>query len=195
MKYFSIDCEMTGLNPENHQIIEFGAVFVDTVKNIKLTFTRIVMHSEYTGEAYAINMNNRIFDTLAGLEKDDDKKAYMDYWRIVSPGQLVNAFYEFICTCGIEQNKDKSYTINVAGKNFASFDQKFLEKLPKWNKKIKISSRILDPGILYVHWDEDERLPSLGECKKRAGRSEVVSHNALVDAMDVVELLEEHYNV
>lgn len=192
MKYFSIDCEMTGLNPENHQIIEFGAIFVDTVKNTRKSFTRIVIHPEYIGEAYAINMNNRIFDVLAGLEKDNDKKAYMEYWRINTPGQLVNAFYDFIGACGIEPNKDKSYTINVAGKNFASFDQKFLEKLPKWNKKIRISSRILDPGILYVDWNKDERLPSLGECKKRAGMNEVVSHNALMDAMDVVDLLEDY---
>ena len=30
MKYFSIDIETTGLNPETCQVIEFGAVFVNT---------------------------------------------------------------------------------------------------------------------------------------------------------------------
>lgn len=147
------------------------------------------MHPEYTGQAYALNMNHRVFRILAGIEKSEQKKNYMNYHKIVSPGQLVHEFYNFILDY-IEPNKDDSVTINVAGKNFATFDKLFLEKLPKWKKKIRFSQRIIDPGILYVDWNKDERLPSLSECKKRAGLDSEVSHKAIEDAMDVVNLIE-----
>ena len=194
MQYFSIDLECTGLDPDNHQIIEFGAVFEDTETLECNSFERIVMHTEYTGQAYALNMNNRILQVLAGIEKADNKLEYFNKNNIVSQGQLLNDFYDFIIKCGIDPNKDKSVTINVAGKNFASFDALFLKKIPKWSKRIRFSQRILDPGILYVNWREDERLPSLSDCKERAGLSTNVTHKAIEDAMDVVEVLRKQYS-
>ena len=89
-------------------------------------------------------------------------------------------------------NMVKTY-LNCAGKNFAGFDKKFLEKLPRWKQVFSIRSRVLDPGILYVNWINDESVPSLDECKKRAGIDGVVTHNAVEDAMDVVMLLRQCY--
>lgn len=86
----------------------------------------------------------------------------------------------------------KTY-LNCAGKNFAGFDKKFLEKLPRWKQVFSIRSRVLDPGILFVDWINDESIPSLDQCKQRAGIDGVVTHNAVEDAMDVVMLLRQCY--
>jgi oligoribonuclease len=92
----------------------------------------------------------------------------------------------------LTSNMPKVY-LNCAGKNFAGFDRKFLEKLPRWKQVFSIRSRVLDPGILFVDWINDESIPSLDECKKRAGIDGVVTHNAVEDAMDVVMLLRKCY--
>jgi len=92
----------------------------------------------------------------------------------------------------LTSNMPKLY-LNCAGKNFAGFDKKFLEKLPRWKQVFSIRSRVLDPGILFVDWINDESVPGLYECKKRAGIYGVVTHNAVEDAMDVVMLLRKCY--
>jgi len=86
----------------------------------------------------------------------------------------------------------KTY-LTCAGKNFAGFDKKFLELLPRWKQVFSIRSRVLDPGILFVDWKNDESVPSLFECKQRAGIEGIVTHNAVEDAMDVVMLLRTKY--
>ncbi len=84
-------------------------------------------------------------------------------------------------------------TINVAGKNFGTFDKLFLEQLPWWKKLIRTRQRIIDPSILFVDWSEDNSLPSLTKCKERANIEGIVTHNALEDAWDVIELLRKFY--
>jgi oligoribonuclease len=86
-------------------------------------------------------------------------------------------------------NKTQPIHINVAGKNFGTFDKLFLERLPRWKQLIKVRQRIIDPSVLYVDWANDESLPSMSECKVRAGLDGNVSHNALEDAWDVVMLM------
>jgi hypothetical protein len=84
--------------------------------------------------------------------------------------------------------------INVAGKNFGTFDKVFLEQLPRWKQLISIRQRILDPAVLFVDWKEDEAIPSLTECKKRVGlKNAEVSHMALEDAWDVISLFRKFY--
>lgn len=92
----------------------------------------------------------------------------------------------------LTSNMPKTY-LNCAGKNFAGFDKKFLEKLPRWKQVFSIRSRVLDPGILFVDWINDESIPSLDQCKQRAGIEGVVTHNAVEGAMDVVMLLRQCY--
>jgi oligoribonuclease len=93
----------------------------------------------------------------------------------------------------IGSNPQKAY-LNVAGKNFATFDKIFLEKLPRWKQLIDVRNRILDPAILFVDWNEDKSLPGLDKCKQRAGIDGIVTHNALEDAIDVVEILRTKYS-
>ncbi len=83
----------------------------------------------------------------------------------------------------------------AAGKNFAAFDLPFLKCLPHWRDHIRISQQILDPAVFYLNFKEDERMPSLEECKKRAGFEDTtVTHDALDDALDVIRLLRQQYD-
>jgi oligoribonuclease len=92
----------------------------------------------------------------------------------------------------IHPNMEKIY-LTCAGKNFGTFDKRFLEKLPHWKEVFGIHSRTLDPAILYVDWESDKIIPSMIECKTRAGVPGIVTHNALEDAWDVVQLLRKKY--
>ena len=93
----------------------------------------------------------------------------------------------------INQRVIPSGHINVAGKNFGTFDKVFLQKLPRWKQLIKMRNRILDPAILFVDWKSDDALPGLGLCKERSKIEGVVTHNALEDAIDVVSVLRTKY--
>jgi hypothetical protein len=44
-----------------------------------------------------------------------------------------------------------------------------------------------------VDWKNDKSLPNLTTCKERAGVSGIVTHNALEDAWDVIEVLRKFY--
>ena len=89
--------------------------------------------------------------------------------------------------------KMKPLLINVAGKNFGTFDHVFLKKLPWWQKLIIAKQRIIDPAVLCCDWKNDEELPSLSVCKSRVGVDGKVSHNALEDAWDVIQVLRDSY--
>jgi len=88
---------------------------------------------------------------------------------------------------------NKSSQLNVAGKNFATFDKLFLEQLPRWKQLFKVRQRIIDPTVLFTNWKEDEALPNLTTCKSRANTGGEVTHDALEDAWDVIQLLRTQY--
>jgi hypothetical protein len=46
---------------------------------------------------------------------------------------------------------------------------------------------------LYVDWKADSDVPNLDKCKERAGIKGAVTHNALEDAWDVIEVLRKKY--
>ncbi|MGV3639886.1 MAG: exonuclease domain-containing protein, partial [Adhaeribacter sp.] len=97
MRYVSIDLETTGIRPDRHQIIEFGAVIENTRQHLGLEdlprFKRIVRHAEYTGQAFALNMNARIFRELVNPSGAAD---------ICSPEELVSDFKTFLVNNGFE---------------------------------------------------------------------------------------------
>lgn len=185
MRYVSIDIETTGLNPERDQILEFGAVIGDTNKkydiNNAIKFHKIILHRRIVGDVFAINMNREIIQEIKeAYDKSELNRAFC------SIQYLEENFIEWL-----KKNRfDTTKKINVAGKNFAGFDQKFLEP---YFKNIKFSQRVLDPAILYLD-TTDKRLPDLKTCKARAGLNGNVSHRALIDAMDVVLLLQKKLN-
>lgn len=84
-------------------------------------------------------------------------------------------------------------TINVAGKNFATFDKKFIDQIEKFYNFVRFRQRVLDPSPLFADWNHDTALPDLTTCKERAGLDPFVSHDSLDDAWDVVQLFRKFY--
>lgn len=198
MRYISIDIETTGLNPETCQIIEFAAVADDLRIKAPLDslprFQTYVHHPVYTGEPYALGMHQKIFQKLAEPSEND---------KVTTPELLFKKFFDWLLTvdgptshrrCRYKANPvcdgnvfSMQIKINVAGKNFASFDKRFLDKLP--NNLVKFNHRVIDPCMLYFNPDKDDVLPSTEECMRRAGLDGVVAHTALEDALVVCSLL------
>lgn len=188
-RYISIDIETTGLDPEYCQIIEFAAIADDLTEQLPLnelkTFQTYVLYDRYVGEPYALSLNEKIFRTIANREKFP--------CSLVTPDRLLPEFYNWLLKIGyVPEKNDGIIKINAAGKNFASFDNAFLNKLPKF-PYVYINHRTLDPSILYFNPKTDKRLPSTEECMARAGIHGVVKHEALDDAMTVVKLLRKKF--
>lgn len=202
MRYISIDLETTGLDSENHQIIEFGAVLEDTNNILPMdalpTYHAYITHpkNQLTGDIYALNLNAGI------IEKLKNRKTLEDQYNFISINHLAESFMFWLSQNGFEttlknEGTDKEYrqaeTITVAGKNFAGFDKKFLDNVPGWNKHIKIRHRIIDPATLFIDWKTDNAPPALDECKKRAGINGIVTHTAVEDSLDVIAILRTQY--
>ncbi|MFW5847819.1 MAG: exonuclease domain-containing protein [bacterium] len=195
MKYFSIDIETTGLNPEKHQILELGIIFEDT-ENPKdfynsPKFRAIIAHDDIVGSPVALSMNKDLLITLSIFhsipELSDEKSAFLKDHNILYPNQVSDKVFKFIKdNVGDFYNSD--YEINVAGKNFEKFDKKFLEKLPEWN--MKFHRRVIDPASMYM-LSKDKNLPTLNECLERAGVEGRVDHTALGDAWKVIQVVRE----
>ena len=184
------------------------------------TFHGVIKRENVSGSLFALNMNRDLIETIvqySGARDQDEKNdiVNMSGMQFYHEDEIVEALYQFCFRNGLvdldpnflikqmkvvngisypilTSNMNKTY-LNCAGKNFAGFDKKFLEKLPRWKQVFSIRSRVLDPGILFVDWINGESVPSLDECKKRAGIDGVVTHNAVEDAMDVVMLLRQCY--
>jgi DNA polymerase III epsilon subunit-like protein len=185
-------------------------------------FHAAILHEQITGSLFAINLNRDLIDTISLYQSSNnlhERESIEDLTglKFYTKDDIVESFYNFLYlndiipegSTGSMQERSikmvdgemvpsitrltKPTSITVAGKNFATFDKLFLEKLPRWKQVIRIKQRILDPAILFIDWKNDESLPSLGQCKERAGFNGIVSHNALEDAWDVIELLRKKY--
>ena len=215
MLYCSIDIETSGLDTENHQVLSIGAVIEDTTKKLPFDkiprFHAIVLQRQITGSPRALEMNSRLIKWMGEYLEGSGAirevlQSKIDFYE---KDEVAKQFYEFLypyfgpplvdVTIGelVDQKsfwgQAKPILINVAGKNFGTFDNVFLKKLPWWQKLIIAKQRIIDPAPLYCDWENDEALPSLTECKARAGVEGIVTHDALEDAMDVVEVLRKFY--
>ena len=183
-------------------------------------FHGVIKRENVSGSLFALNMNRDLIETIvqySTTQNQDEKNdiVHMTGMQFYHEDEIVEALFQFCYRNGLvpvdpnapfktmkvvdgktypalTSNMPKVY-LNCAGKNFAGFDKKFLERLPRWKQVFSIRSRVLDPGILFVDWINDESVPSLDECKKRAGIDGVVTHNAVEDAMDVVMLLRQCY--
>ena len=185
-------------------------------------FHAVIKRESVYGSIFALNLNKDLIQAMKDYSeaKTDELKQEIEESfgaKFYHEDEVVEALYQFCYRNGLVDldpnflnkqmrivdgiaypilgsNMVKTY-LNCAGKNFAGFDKKFLEKLPRWKQVFSIRSRVLDPGILFVDWINDESIPSLDECKKRAGIDGAVTHNAVEDAMDVVMLLRTCYEL
>jgi len=188
MKYVSIDLETTGLDPENNDIIEFGAVLDDLREQRPLEelpkFHAYICKNEYRGHPYALSMHSTIFERISKKEEG---------FNYLYPNTLGKEFLNFLVKHGykLEEIKDKKISrtvINVAGKNFGTFDLPFLKHQTNFSGSVKVRSRILDPGILCLN-KEDDVIPGLMECLRRVGIVKGIDHTAIEDALDVIKVI------
>lgn len=223
MKYASIDIETTGIDNERSQTLSIGIVLEDCndIKPInelpKLEVA--IIRERLDGEIFALNMNRDLISDILRykLAKTDEERKQIEAEtgrEYLNEEDVVKRIFQFMFdhsalegdyTFGDMReivngksypaltSKMKPWYFNAAGKNFASFDQKFLERLPRWKQVFKIRGRVLDPAILFVDWANDNATPGLSMCKERAGLPSLVTHNAVEDAMDVVQLLRTQY--
>lgn len=183
MKYVSIDIETCGLDWNEHSVIEFGAVVEDTQNELPLdqlpVFSKILSHKNYIGTPYALSLNKAIFDELAKKERTPD---------IIPADELGMAFRNWLFQQGFKEGYP--IIINAAGKNFGTFDMRFLENIPNFKNHVWFNRRILDPAILYFNTNTDKELPNLSVCKQRAGIEDTtIAHRTVADALDVIRVL------
>ena len=222
MIYVSIDIETSGLDDTTHKMLSFGAIVEDTKNKLSFSdipkYKAIVLQNEIVGSPRAISMNKQIIywmgEYLEGNESTRELIRKESGYEFVEKDDLAKNFYRFLFDNGFGFNSfhesprieivdkkiypsfDKNIkplTINVAGKNFAGLDKKFLDQLPWWQKLIRVRQRLIDPAIQFCDWENDTMLPSLIDCKVRSGISGNVTHDALEDAWDVIQILRKSY--
>lgn len=225
MKYVSIDIETTGIDNENTQTLSIGLVVEDTVDVKPLAelpqLEIAIIRERIEGEIFAINMNRQLIADILEYKmahtdeerKEIERRTGREY---MYEEDVAKRIFQFLWDNGaldgkmdftghIEivngkqypalTSKMKPFYFNAAGKNFANFDNRFLERLPRWKQCLKARGRTLDPSVLYIDWKNDEAAPGLAKCKERAGLGGVVTHNAIEDAMDVVMLFRKFYKI
>ena len=171
------------------------------------------------GELFALNMNKDLIEritqySIAKTQDERDGIVQKTGMIFLKEEEVARSFFHFLIDSGVITpewdftktveiingktypaltTKMKSFHLNVAGKNFHSGDQTYIERLPRWKQIFRIRHRHIDPSVLFVDWKNDESIPGLGKCKERAKVDGIVTHDALEDAWDVVQLLRTQY--
>lgn len=207
MIYCSIDIETTGLDSDLNQMIEFAAIIEDS-NNPKSyedskKYRRIILAQErmYNFSSYAAKINAGLMSIIADIEngKAVTFENNSNLTQLAFTGDfLIPDFKIWLLANGFKENINGVIEIVPAGKNFASFDKRFIEKVSDLTLEaqgIKFAHRALDPTLAYVDWTNDKTPPSTETCKKRGNFIDsTVAHNALADAWDVICLLRQQYN-
>lgn len=182
-----------------------------------------IVRDEITGSMFAINLNKELISNIlkfkiAQTQEEKDNISEETKTVYLTEDKVVEKIFQFLWDNNIRyDNWEKNWGsklvqktddgkiyplltsnipktfLNIAGKNFGTFDKLFLEKLPRWKQAFQIRNRILDPAILYIDWINDDSVPGLDKCKQRAGIDGIVTHNAIDDAIDVIKLLRKTY--
>lgn len=187
------------------------------------TFHGVIVHNQLTGSPFALNMNRDLIEKISVWQntKPEGRKEFeqLTSMQFYEEQDIVKGLFRFLYKNGIgpdyknqgdhlkgnaERGEDgimypaltsqmPKVHITAAGKNFATFDLKFLERLPRWKQVFKVRQRIIDPSVIFTNWTEDESLPSLSLCKIRAKMDGHVAHDAVEDARDIIRLLRTQY--
>lgn len=224
MRYVSIDIEGTGLDVEKDQVLQIGAVVDDTdwwfgeahvpVEDLP-TFNAYILYDRIEGQIGGLAMNAGILEKMKAYQNlSNDLLEQARYesslaCRFYKHYEAVPMFRDFLVEHTYKKYQPnlrvskhnmsnipdvQKITITVAGKNFGTYDRPMLMRLPMWDKSITLAHRTLDPAILYWNPWEDEKLPNLDTCLKRAGHTELgVTHDAVEDARDVIRSLRSYY--
>ena len=179
--YISIDLETTGLDHNWCQILEVGAV-IDNWKWALDDLPRFhcyVIHDRVVGEAKGLAMNAKILDRIAERARPENRE-----YLFLMPSQVMHNLKIFLRDNGMGSDVQ---TV-AAGKNFARFDDRFLEKLDGY-RGLNLLHRCIDPGMFYWDPTRDRQPPNTEECLRRAGLPADVKHDAINDALNVIRLI------
>lgn len=195
MRYVSIDIETTGLDPDQHDIIEIGAVIDDLMVQAPVetlpTFHCYIVKEDYRVNPYCAFLHQTIFDRIARRENLEDKFLFL------REREVMDQFVRFLVDNGfgrIEDSVVSGYVaerpkFTAAGKNFGSFDLQFLNSALDFDKHVRVRHRALDPAVLYFDPLKDSELPNMQECLDRAGIEETVDHTGVADAISIIKLI------
>lgn len=175
MKYISIDTETTGLDASRDMLLELGLVVADTEKPFELTTNnslRIVFcRKKITGSIEAITLNNQLLQEILEINRkyfsfeedepgaakvfhEENNTLYinLDKGEYFTEEVIDKTINNFLVQNGIE----KEERLNIAGKNFASFDKYFLEALVALKLAIikRMHHRVLDVGSMYLQVED-----------------------------------------
>jgi DNA polymerase III epsilon subunit-like protein len=179
MKYFSLDIETTGLDPNKHSILEIGVVFDDLanpnhdIYDINNQFRALINPNDIVYNTFAMKMNLNLIEEInnANFKYPNDSEACKSLadWlllkRYIGGGEFV-----------------------FAGKNCATFDLPFIQSKYGDFRAITKYKYVLDPAILYMKKD-DEKVPNTALCSERAGIVNKNPHSAISDAIEICELI------
>lgn len=181
--YVSIDIETTGLRWQWCQILEVGAVIDDWFSPLDRLprFHCYVVHEQTIGEPKALAMNAKILNRIADRDKPENRE-----YNFYTPSQVVHGLKRFIESQFYDKGSDTK--VVAAGKNYARFDDRFLNMLPGFSE-IKMLHRSIDPGMMYWNPRIDRVPPDTKTCLQRAGINTEVQHEAIDDALDVIRLI------
>lgn len=192
MKYVSLDIETTGLDVKQDVILQIAAIVEDTSNKLpreQCPCIDIYNNAErFAGNPYALGLNVYTFKKICELKKRQDTDGTNEFGNtfLLSENSIAIVLSTFLDKNGVSKPV-------FAGKNVASFDLAFLKELPDFSKWVKFHHRVLDPAMLYINFATDSFPPDMKLCKERAGIVGEVSHNALDDAWNVIELLRTKY--
>lgn len=163
----AFDLETTGLDPQQDQILQIGAV---NVADPDQTFMRYVKHDRYSGNAYALAMNS---DILYKCNSDES------VWELTAVRDL---------TAWLAKQNPNNEKLVPLGFNVGSFDIAFLNELcrrmlfrsPFHHGAIELGS------YLMRHFDSVQRITSKSALDHFLNKE--VAHDALQDAKDAAEI-------
>ena len=162
--YVSVDIETTGLDPYEHQIIEFAAVaWTNDGPVWQLPYFHRIIQPEgnIVGSPYALSLNKAILDQL-----HEGNGVHMGYALL--------DFTNWLTSLGVTtENK-----VNIVGQNFASFDLQFLNQWVAWPEEL-IHHRYFDLSTICAIPTGIPSASSLGDVEGLEGNE----HEALFDAL------------
>jgi oligoribonuclease (3'-5' exoribonuclease) len=162
--YIAVDIETTGLDPDDNQILEVGAVLhVPGVSIMECpAFRQAIFHETIIGHHYALTMNA---DLIANMDRDG-----------VALSVAMKNFFQWL------DREAATGRHNMVGANVGSFDRQFLKNAPGWVDQA-FAHRHLEVGSMFA---TEEGIPSQHDLwMKHKDKIETIvgnEHEALFDA-------------
>lgn len=187
--FVSIDIETTGLDHLTCDTIEVGAVIDDWLFPMKEppTFHCYIEKPYYRGQPYALSMHAEIFRRIATKAEG---------YTYVKPDEFTQVFGNWLKANDAyvidPDNPDREARGVVTGKNYSTFDDRFLREFKRYDEHIKLHHRVLDPGNMLWNPAEDTKPPGSQTCMERTHQAGEVAHTALEDAVSVAKMIQTH---